>query len=209
MSPSPNPPLPRAPDVNGAQAYALALLGKPRHPRRMTNIPYFDANAVRRLCRWTTASNSWPKPRPRSAAANQPPPARVPPGSRRPRRLGGDARRNRFGLRAKLIALYPHTRARAAPQSRASSWCSTRPQARLPRPWTAPRSPPSAPPPPARATRALAREDACVLALLGYGVQAETHLEAMRCVRPVGEVRVWVRASPKRNASPPRTSTTT
>ena len=30
-----------------------------------------------------------------------------------------------------------------------------------------------------------------MLALLGYGVQAETHLEAMRCVRPVREVRVW------------------
>ena len=29
------------------------------------------------------------------------------------------------------------------------------------------------------ATRALAREDASVLALLGYGVQAQTHLEAM------------------------------
>ena len=41
------------------------------------------------------------------------------------------------------------------------------------------------------ATRALAREDSSVLALLGYGVQAETHLEAMRCVRPVHEVRVW------------------
>ncbi len=41
------------------------------------------------------------------------------------------------------------------------------------------------------ATRSLAREDASVLALLGYGVQAETHLEAMRCVRPVREVRVW------------------
>lgn len=41
------------------------------------------------------------------------------------------------------------------------------------------------------ATRTLAREDASVLALLGYGVQAETHLEAMRCVRPVREVRVW------------------
>ena len=41
------------------------------------------------------------------------------------------------------------------------------------------------------ATRALAREDASVLALLGYGVQAETHLQAMRCVRPVREVRVW------------------
>lgn len=41
------------------------------------------------------------------------------------------------------------------------------------------------------ATRALARKDASVLALLGYGVQAETHLQAMRCVRPVREVRVW------------------
>ena len=41
------------------------------------------------------------------------------------------------------------------------------------------------------ATRALAREDASVLAILGYGVQAGTHLEAMRCVRPIREVRVW------------------
>lgn len=41
------------------------------------------------------------------------------------------------------------------------------------------------------ATRALAREDASVLALLGYGVQAQTHLEAMCCVRPIREVRVW------------------
>ena len=41
------------------------------------------------------------------------------------------------------------------------------------------------------ATRALARDDAAVLAILGYGVQAGTHLEAMRCVRPLREVRVW------------------
>ncbi|MEE2775712.1 MAG: ornithine cyclodeaminase family protein [Acidobacteriota bacterium] len=41
------------------------------------------------------------------------------------------------------------------------------------------------------ATRALARDDAHVVALLGYGVQARTHLEAMRTVRPVDEVRVW------------------
>ena len=41
------------------------------------------------------------------------------------------------------------------------------------------------------ATRVLAREDAAVLALLGYGVQAQTHLEAMLCVRPIREVRVW------------------
>ena len=41
------------------------------------------------------------------------------------------------------------------------------------------------------ATRELARPESRVLALLGYGVQAETHLEAMCCVRPVREVRVW------------------
>lgn len=41
------------------------------------------------------------------------------------------------------------------------------------------------------ATRALARENAGTLALLGYGAQAESHLEAMCCVRPVREVRVW------------------
>ena len=41
------------------------------------------------------------------------------------------------------------------------------------------------------ATRALARSDASTLALLGYGVQAESHLEAMRAVRSVEQVRVW------------------
>ena len=43
----------------------------------------------------------------------------------------------------------------------------------------------------AAATRRLARTDARVLALLGYGVQAESHLEAMCCVREIQEVRVW------------------
>jgi ornithine cyclodeaminase len=43
----------------------------------------------------------------------------------------------------------------------------------------------------AAATRALARPDASSLALLGYGVQAASHLEAMRCVRPITQVRVW------------------
>jgi ornithine cyclodeaminase len=43
------------------------------------------------------------------------------------------------------------------------------------------------------ATRALAREDARRLALLGTGVQAETHLEAMMEARPVTQVRVWSR----------------
>ncbi|APH71572.1 ornithine cyclodeaminase family protein [Aquibium oceanicum] len=40
------------------------------------------------------------------------------------------------------------------------------------------------------ATRALAREDAGVLAIIGAGEQAEHHLEAMVAVRPVREVRI-------------------
>jgi len=43
------------------------------------------------------------------------------------------------------------------------------------------------------ATRALARDDAGDLAILGSGVQARTHLAAMRAVRPVRRVRVWSR----------------
>ena len=43
----------------------------------------------------------------------------------------------------------------------------------------------------AAATRALAREDASVLAILGSGVQAHSHLEALALVRPLREVRVW------------------
>jgi len=40
------------------------------------------------------------------------------------------------------------------------------------------------------ATRALAREDAGLLAIVGTGVQARTHLEAMLAVRPIRRVRV-------------------
>ena len=43
------------------------------------------------------------------------------------------------------------------------------------------------------ATRALAREDAGDLAILGSGVQAVTHLEAMTTVRRLRRVRVWSR----------------
>ena len=43
------------------------------------------------------------------------------------------------------------------------------------------------------ATRALAREDAGDLAILGAGVQAATHLAAMRAVRSIQRVRVWSR----------------
>lgn len=45
------------------------------------------------------------------------------------------------------------------------------------------------------ATRLLAREDAGDLALLGSGVQARTHLEAMRVVREIRRVRVWSRTT--------------
>jgi alanine dehydrogenase len=41
------------------------------------------------------------------------------------------------------------------------------------------------------ATRLLARPDASVLGILGSGVQARGHLEALRLVRTVREVRVW------------------
>ena len=41
------------------------------------------------------------------------------------------------------------------------------------------------------ATDALARTDASVLAILGSGVQARSHLEALRIVRKFREVRVW------------------
>ena len=41
------------------------------------------------------------------------------------------------------------------------------------------------------ATQHLARADASVLGILGAGVQARSHLEAMRLVRKFREVRVW------------------
>ncbi|HKE59202.1 MAG TPA: ornithine cyclodeaminase family protein [Pyrinomonadaceae bacterium] len=45
----------------------------------------------------------------------------------------------------------------------------------------------------ALATRLLAREDACELALIGSGVQARTHLSAISCVRRLRRVRVTSR----------------
>jgi ornithine cyclodeaminase len=41
------------------------------------------------------------------------------------------------------------------------------------------------------ATRLLARDDARTLALIGSGVQARSHLDAMLAVRPIERVRVW------------------
>jgi ornithine cyclodeaminase/alanine dehydrogenase-like protein (mu-crystallin family) len=43
----------------------------------------------------------------------------------------------------------------------------------------------------AAATKLLARPDAKVLAILGSGVQARSHVEALRLVRDLQEVRVW------------------
>ena len=48
------------------------------------------------------------------------------------------------------------------------------------------------------ATQHLARKDAAVLAILGAGVQARSHLEALRLVRDFRDVRVW---SPRRAAA--------
>lgn len=45
------------------------------------------------------------------------------------------------------------------------------------------------------ATRLLAREDATELAILGSGVQARSHLEAMATVRPFARARVWSRTA--------------
>jgi ornithine cyclodeaminase/alanine dehydrogenase-like protein (mu-crystallin family) len=43
----------------------------------------------------------------------------------------------------------------------------------------------------AAATKLLAPKDAKVLAILGSGVQARSHVEALRLVRQFGEIRVW------------------
>jgi ornithine cyclodeaminase len=45
------------------------------------------------------------------------------------------------------------------------------------------------------ATRLLARADATELAILGSGVQARSHLEAMAKVRPFARARVWSRTA--------------
>lgn len=50
------------------------------------------------------------------------------------------------------------------------------------------------------ATRTLARDDAGDLALIGSGVQAISHLEAMRAVRPLRRVRIWSRTRERADA---------
>jgi ornithine cyclodeaminase/alanine dehydrogenase-like protein (mu-crystallin family) len=52
----------------------------------------------------------------------------------------------------------------------------------------------------AAATDALARADACVLALLGYGEQALTHARAISRVRAIRQIRVWGRHADRAEA---------
>ena len=60
----------------------------------------------------------------------------------------------------------------------------------------------------AAATDALARKDARVLAVLGYGEQADAHVAAIRCVRPIERVVVWGRDAEKRTRFAERLSAT-
>ncbi len=47
------------------------------------------------------------------------------------------------------------------------------------------------------ATRELSRPEASTLTLLGYGQQAQRHVEAIAFVRPIREIRVWGRDAGK------------
>lgn len=50
------------------------------------------------------------------------------------------------------------------------------------------------------ATNALAKSAAATLAILGAGVQARSHMEALCLVRPLQRVRVWSRTAPRAEA---------
>jgi len=50
------------------------------------------------------------------------------------------------------------------------------------------------------ATRALARPDPAILAILGTGEQADTHIEALALVRPLSAIRIWGRSPDKAHA---------
>ncbi len=50
------------------------------------------------------------------------------------------------------------------------------------------------------ATDVLARKDAKVMALMGYGEQADRHVQAISAVRPIRELRVWGRSPDKARA---------
>jgi len=98
------------------------------------------------------------------------------------------------GLGAKLVTLYPGNAARGLP-THAAVIVLFRPETGEPmaimdgRLITEMRTAAVS----AVATKAMAAEDAKVLAILGSGVQARSHLEALRLVRNFEEVRVWSR----------------
>jgi len=52
----------------------------------------------------------------------------------------------------------------------------------------------------AAATDVLARKDARVLAVLGYGEQAQSHIEAVAAIRPLEQVRLWGRSRERAEA---------
>jgi ornithine cyclodeaminase/alanine dehydrogenase-like protein (mu-crystallin family) len=56
------------------------------------------------------------------------------------------------------------------------------------------------------ATRTLSRADANVLALIGYGEQAERHIATISAIRPLSRIRVWGRDSEKARAFAERQS---
>ena len=59
----------------------------------------------------------------------------------------------------------------------------------------------------AAATQVLANEEAQSLALIGTGIQAETHLQAMLAIRPITQISVWGRSTEKAEAFVARVKT--
>jgi ornithine cyclodeaminase/alanine dehydrogenase-like protein (mu-crystallin family) len=93
------------------------------------------------------------------------------------------------GLACKLVSLFPENRDRHTHQALIAVFDQTNgtPVALMDGTYiTATRTAAGS----ALATRLLAREDARVLAILGAGVQARTHADALRRVRNFGEIRV-------------------
>jgi ornithine cyclodeaminase len=93
------------------------------------------------------------------------------------------------GLACKLVSLFPENRDRHTHQALIAVFDQTNgtPVALMDGTYiTATRTAAGS----ALATRLLAREDARVLAILGAGVQARTHADALRRVRDFGEIRI-------------------
>ena len=159
----------------------------------MTDVPYFDADTVRRVLRMGACIDLMADTQAAISRGEITPPLRsfvpVAGGKGGMGIMPGDAP-SAFG--AKLVSLFAGNPARGLPMIQGCILLFDRetgaPAALVEgASVTAIRTAAAS----GAATRALAREGASVLALVGYGVQAETHLEAMRCVRPVREVRVW------------------